>query len=139
RADLAEQVARLMTNSNSCTAAATQMAAITALQGPQQPSQDMVEEFRRRRDRIVAGLNDIPGVKCCLPRGSFYVFPNVRAVGDSRRLAKYLLEEAGVATLSGTAFGRYGDGYLRLSYANSLENIERALERMDAAVRRFPG
>ena len=139
RADLAEQGARLMTNSNSCTAAATQMAAITALQGPQQPSQDMVEEFRRRRDRIVAGLNDIPGVKCCLPRGSFYVFPNVRAVGDSRRLAKYLLEEAGVATLSGTAFGRYGDGYLRLSYANSLENIERALERMDAAVRRFPG
>lgn len=139
RRELAEQVARLMTNSNSCTAAATQVAAIAALQGSQEPSRRMVEEFRRRRDRIVAGLNAIPGVKCCLPRGSFYVFPNVRAVGDSRQLAKYLLEEAGVATLSGTAFGRYGEGYLRLSYASSLENIDRALARMDAAIRRLLG
>lgn len=136
-APLAAQVTKLMVNSNSCTAAFTQRAAISALTGPQEPSARMVEEFRRRRDRIVAGLNAIPGVRCCLPKGSFYVFPNVSEVGDCRELARYLLYEAGVATLAGTAFGKYGEGYLRLSYANSLENIDRALERMDAALRRY--
>jgi aspartate aminotransferase len=94
-----------------------------------------VEQFRLRRDRIVAGLNAIPGVKCLKPRGAFYVFPNLKAFGkSSSEMADYLLNEAGVATLGGSSFGVYGEGYLRVSYANSLENIENAVEKIGAAL-----
>ena len=126
--ELAPAVARLMSNSNSCTAAFTQMAGVAALTGSQAPSDEMVAEFRRRRDVIVAGLNDIPGLTCRTPRGAFYVFPNITATGmSSREVADLLLYEGGVAALAGTAFGAYGEGYIRLSYANSIENIEKAL------------
>ena len=136
--DLAAQVARLMTNSNSCTASFTQRAGIEALRGPWDAPRSMVSEFGRRRDVIVDGLNTVPGITCLRPKGAFYVFPNVAGVGwDSRRLADDLLEEAGVATLSGTAFGIYGRGYLRLSYANSIDNLQKALERIDAHVRKI--
>jgi aspartate aminotransferase len=132
---LAPAIARLMTNSNSCTAAFTQMAGVAALTGPQQPSEEMVAEFRRRRDVIVRGLNEIPGVTCQQPQGAFYVFPNITGTGlSSRELADLLLNEAGVATLAGTSFGANVDGYIRLSYANSIANIEKALERMKAAI-----
>ncbi len=138
RADLAARVAQLMVNSNSCTAAFTQMAGVAALRGPQACVEQMVSEFRRRRDAIVAGLNRIEGITCRLPGGAFYVFPNVKAVDrDTKRLADYLLNEAGVACLSGTAFGEWGEGYLRLSYANSLEKIEEALRRIEQAVKQY--
>jgi aspartate/methionine/tyrosine aminotransferase len=127
---LAEQVTRLAINCNSCVPGFTQLAGLAALTGPQQPVAAMVDEFRRRRDAIVAGLNDIPGVTCLTPAGAFYVFPNVSTLGDSAGIATRLLDEGGVALLNGGAFGRGGEGYLRLSYANSLENIEKALERM---------
>lgn len=125
---LVEPVTRLVINSVSCTSAFSQHAAIAALTGPMEPSQRMVEEFRIRRDAIVEGLNAIPGVSCLTPDGAFYVFPNITGLGrTSKEVEAHLLEEAGVAALSGTAFGRYGDGYLRFSYANSLQNIELAL------------
>jgi len=125
---LADHVARLMTNSNSCTATFVQKAGQVALTGPQTEVKAMVEEFHRRRDVIVAGLNALPGVKCGRPQGAFYVFPNITGTGfKSADLADSLLEDAGVACLSGTAFGAYGEGYLRFSYANSLENIKTAL------------
>ena len=128
---LAGAVERLMVNSNSCTASFTQRAGIVALQAPQDCVDTMVAEFRRRRDAMVVGLNAIPGFRCAVPSGAFYAFPNVRGTGlDSRTLADLLLNEAGVACLSGTAFGDYGDGYLRFSYANSLENIHEALSRI---------
>jgi aspartate/methionine/tyrosine aminotransferase len=128
---LAEHVTRLMVNSNSCTASFTQLAGIAALQGDQTPVAKMVAEFRRRRDLIVEGLNQLPGVSCRSPRGAFYVFPNVKALRrPSAEVAEALLKEAGVAALGGTAFGQYGEGYLRLSYANSEANLRRALERM---------
>jgi aspartate aminotransferase len=128
---LAEHVARLMVNSNSCTASFVQLAGIEALQGDQIPVQRMVAEFRRRRDVIVEGLNRLPGVTCRTPRGAFYVFPNVKALGRrSAEVADVLLREAGVAVLGGSAFGEYGEGYLRLSYANSEANILTALARM---------
>ena len=131
RADLAAHVTRLMTNSNSCTNVFVQRAGMKALTGPQDEAVAMVAEFRRRRDVVVDGLNRLPGVTCLKPKGAFYVFPNVKRVPmDCRALAKGLLEEAGVAVLSGTAFGQYGDGYLRLSYANSVENIQKALGRV---------
>lgn len=134
----ASHVARLMTNTNSCTASFTQRAGIEALNGPQEPVRRMVAEFKRRRDVIVDGLNAIPGVSCLRPHGAFYVFPNITGTGwDSRKLADYLLEECGVAALSGTAFGQHGEGYLRLSYANSVENLRKALERMDTGVRKI--
>jgi len=134
----AAHVARLMTNTNSCTASFSQRAGIEALTGPQDDARRMVAEFRRRRDVIVDGLNAISGVTCLRPKGAFYVFPNITGVGwDSRRLADYLLEEAGVATLSGTAFGSHGEGYLRLSYANSVENLQKALDRMDTYIRKI--
>lgn len=124
-------ITRLMTNSNSCTATFTQMAGVVALTGSQQPSEDMVAEFRKRRDVIVAGLKDIPGVTCTTPGGAFYAFPNITGTGlHSRELADLLLSEAGVAVLAGTAFGAYGEGYIRLSYANSIEQIELALARI---------
>jgi aspartate/methionine/tyrosine aminotransferase len=129
---LVEQVTKLMINSNSCTAAFTQWAGIAALEGPQDATAAMVAAFRERRDVIVEGLNRIPGFRCARPAGAFYVFPNVEGTGmPSAKLADYLLETAGVAVLDGACFGRYGEGYLRLSYANSVENIRRALERIE--------
>ena len=134
--ELAEQIARLMVNSNSCTAAFTQHAGVAALEGPQDATQKMIAAFRKRRDIIVEGLNLIPGFRCARPAGTFYVFPNVEGTGlSSEVVADYLLEEAGVAVLDGVGFGRHGDGYLRVSYANSVENIRRALERIEQAIR----
>lgn len=133
--ELADKITQLTINSNSCTATFTQFAGIEALKGPQDFVHDMVTEFRLRRDAIVDGLNAIEGVSCIKPLGAFYVFPNVSRLPLScQDLSDYLLEDAGVAVLPGTAFGKYGDGYLRLSYANSLENIQEALARMDSAI-----
>jgi len=130
---LVEPITRLAINSVSCTSAFSQYAAIAALEGPWQPVDDMVAEFRRRRDIIVAGLNDIPGITCLEPQGAFYVFPNVTQTGlTSAELQARLLQNAGVAALGGTAFGPYGEGYLRFSYANSVENIKAALEAIRA-------
>ena len=128
---LADAVVKLMVNSNSCTASFTQRAGIEALQGPQDAVDAMVAEFHRRRDAIVKALNTIPGFRCPVPAGAFYVFPNVEGTGmDSKELADYLLYEGGVACLDGKCFGAEGDGYLRFSYANSLENILEAVERI---------
>jgi aspartate/methionine/tyrosine aminotransferase len=128
---LAEQLTRLMVNSASCTASFVQLAGIAALQGDQTPVARMVAEFKRRRDLIVDGLNQLPGVRCARPRGAFYVFPNIKGTRrSSSEVAERLLNEAGVAALAGTAFGEYGEGYLRFSYANSEANLRRALERM---------
>jgi aspartate aminotransferase len=128
---LADAVVKLMVNSNSCTASFTQRAGIAALDGPQDDVDKMVAEFRRRRDVIVQGLNDIPGISCSVPAGAFYAFPNVKGTGlPSKDLADMLLYEAGVACLDGNCFGSHGDGYLRFSYANSLENIHEALNRI---------
>ncbi len=129
--ELAAQIAKLQTNCTSCTTSFVQRAGIAALQGPMEPSLAMVAEFKKRRDVIVDGLNAIPGISCLRPHGAFYVFPNVTETGyDCRELADKILEEANVAVLSGTAFGEYGEGYLRLSYANSVENIEEAVKRI---------
>lgn len=135
--ELATHITKLMTNSNSCTNAATQMAGIQALRGPQDDVDRMVAAFRERREVIVEGLNAIPGFRCLKPRGAFYAFPNIEGTGlQAKALEELLLEKAGVATLSGTSFGAYGEGFLRLSYANSVENIRRALERIhDVVVR----
>ncbi len=135
---LAARISKLMVNSNSCTNAATQLAGVAALTGPQDAVVSMVAEFKRRRDAIVAGLNAIPGITCRSPKGAFYVFPNIKSLGkSSKEVADYLLNEANVAALAGTAFGAYGEGYLRLSYANSLENINEALNRIDSAIRKL--
>lgn len=132
RADLAAQVARLMTNSNSCTASFTQMAGVAALTGDQASVTRMCTAFRERRDLMVNGLNSIRGFRCLSPKGAFYVFPNIEGTGlKSQDLAGRLLEEAGVACLSGTAFGKFGEGYLRFSVANSPENISTALQRIE--------
>jgi aspartate/methionine/tyrosine aminotransferase len=129
--ELAEHVTRLMVNSNSCTASFVQLAGVAALQGDHTPVTRMVAEFKRRRDLLVDGLNRLPGVTCRRPRGAFYVFPNITATGrPSAEVADRLLQEAGVAVLSGAAFGAHGEGYLRISYANSEANLTRALERM---------
>ena len=129
--ELVPHVERLISNSVSCTASFAQQAAIAALDGPQEGVDSMLAEFRRRRSAIVAGLNALPGVRCLEPDGAFYAFPNITATGfSSRELADRLLEEAGVACLSGASFGRYGEGFIRFSYANSLENIDLALARM---------
>src|SRR5438552_3870198 len=128
---LAEHVTRLMVNSASCTASFVQLAGIAALEGDQTPVTRMVEAFRRRRDLVVDGLNALPGVSCIVPRGAFYAFPNVTRLGrPSAEIAERLLDDAGVALLAGTAFGAHGEGYLRLSYANSEANLRAALERM---------
>ena len=133
RADLATHVARLMTNSNSCTASFTQVAGIEALKGDQGSVDKMNAEFKHRRDVFVAGLNKIKGFSCRLPKGAFYTFPNITKTGwPSKKLADAMLEEAGVACLSGTAFGAHGEGYLRFSVANSLENLNKALARIEA-------
>lgn len=128
---LADAVSKLMVNSNSCTASFTQRAGIAALKGPQDEVERMVAEFRRRRDTFCAGLNRLPGFRCSMPGGAFYAYPNIEATGwDSKTLADALLEKAGVACLSGTAFGEYGEGYLRFSVANSYENLMAAIEQM---------
>ena len=132
---LAERVALLLTHSIGCTATFTQYAGLEALAGPQDQVEVVMAEYQRRRDVLVAGLNAIPGVTCRLPQGAFYAFPNVTAFGRSSDwMANYLLEEAGVAVLPGTAFGAGGEGYLRLCFANSTENIQIALERITAAL-----
>jgi aspartate/methionine/tyrosine aminotransferase len=128
-------VSRLMTNSNSCTNSFVQIACVEALKGPQEDSQAMVREFQRRRDVIVNGLNSIEGMTCLNPMGAFYVFPNVQALPkSSKELEEYFLEEHSVATLAGTSFGALGEGYLRFSYANSVENIQTALDRIAEGV-----
>jgi aspartate/methionine/tyrosine aminotransferase len=128
-AELAKGITQLQINANSCTCTFNQVAGIEGLKGDQSGAQKMVKEFKRRRDVIVDGLNEIPGFKCLRPKGAFYVFPNIEATGmPSRTLNDLLLNEAGVAALPGTAFGRFGEGFLRFSYANSVENIKTALE-----------
>ena len=128
---LVDPIVRFFVNSTSCVPPFVQLAGIAALTGPQDEPRAMLEEFRRRRDLIVAGLNDLPGVSCRMPHGAFYVFPNVRDVPiPAEELARRLLTEAGVAALAGTAFGQVGKDHLRLSYANSQENLRLALERM---------
>jgi len=137
RKDLAEKVAQLMTNSNSCTCAFTQLAGVEALTGPQKEPERMDEEFKKRREVIVPGLNNIEGITCKKPHGAFYVFPNITGTGmDCRKLGDHLLYNAGVAVLPGTSFGKYGEGYLRLSFANSVENIKKALDRIAKAVKK---
>jgi aspartate/methionine/tyrosine aminotransferase len=132
RPDLASQMTRLATNSTSCTASFTQMAGIEALRGDQSSVDRMCAEFKRRRDVFVAGLNKIKGFSCRMPKGAFYVFPNItKTAWKSKPLADALLDQAGVAALSGTAFGEFGEGYLRFSVANSLENLNEALDRVD--------
>jgi len=132
RADLATQMTRLMTNSNSCTASFTQIAGIEAIRGEQSSVEHMKAQFQKRRDVFVAGLNQIKGFSCRVPKGAFYVFPNITKTDwKSRQLADALLEQAGVACLSGTAFGDFGEGYLRFSVANSLENLNQALAQID--------
>jgi aspartate/methionine/tyrosine aminotransferase len=129
--ELAKLVAKLQVNSTSCTASFSQIAAIEALTGPRGDVDNMVQEFKKRRDIIVDGLNAIKGFRCLKPLGAFYVFPNIQGTGKSSKdLAELLLNQGGVACLSGTAFGKFGEGYLRFSYANSVENIQTALERI---------
>ncbi|HEY9880764.1 MAG TPA: pyridoxal phosphate-dependent aminotransferase [Leptolyngbyaceae cyanobacterium] len=132
---IAQKFEQLMINSNSCTASFTQMAGVEALTGSQDVVKAMMSEFKQRRDAIVSGLNAIPGITCRTPQGAFYAFANVKSLPlADRELASHLLEEAGVATLAGSSFGKFGSGYLRLSYANSLHNIQTALERIEQAV-----
>ncbi len=132
---LVEPVSRLVINSVSCTSAFSQRAAMAALDGPWEPVEQMVAEFRRRRDVIVDGLNAIEGITCVQPGGAFYVFPSVKSFGlPSKTIADHLLERAGVAALAGTAFGQYGEGYLRFSYANSVEAIRAALDAVAAVL-----
>jgi aspartate/methionine/tyrosine aminotransferase len=135
---LVPAVAQLQINSNSCTSSFTQIAGVEALRGQQSSVDRMVGEFKHRRDVIVDGLNAIPGFRCHKPLGAFYVFPNITGTGkSSRELADYLLKEAGVACLSGTAFGAYGEGYLRFSYANSVEHISSALKHIKDAIKKL--
>ena len=134
--ELVEPISRLATNSVSCTASFTQMAALEALDGPQDHSYTMVAEFKRRRDIIVDGLNEIKGIRCRVPKGAFYAFPNIEDTGmSSQQFADDLLNKAGVACLTGEAFGKYGEGFVRFSFANSTENIEKALERIESFVK----
>jgi aspartate/methionine/tyrosine aminotransferase len=128
---LVDAVSKLMVNSNSCAASFTQRAAIEALTGPQMDVDNMVSEFRRRRDVFCTALNEIPGFHCTVPGGAFYAFPNIKKTGKtSKELSDFLLREAGVACLDGASFGEYGEGYLRFSYANSIENLMEAARRM---------
>jgi aspartate/methionine/tyrosine aminotransferase len=134
-APMAQVVAKLQTNATSCTATFSQLAAVQALRGDQSSVDAMVTEFRRRRDAIVTGLRAIPGFSCARPRGAFYVFPNIARTGyGAKALADKLLDQGGVACLSGTAFGEFGEGHLRFSYANSMENIQEALRRIASVV-----
>jgi aspartate/methionine/tyrosine aminotransferase len=130
-APMAQVVAKLQTNATSCTATFSQYAGVAALRGDQSSVDSMVREFERRRNRIVEGLRTVRGIECVRPKGAFYVFPNITGTGfSSRALADRLLEESGVACLAGTAFGEFGEGHLRFSYATSMENIEEALQRI---------
>jgi aspartate aminotransferase len=134
-ASVVEPVSRLVINSVSCTSAFSQRAAIAALTGPWDPIEQMIAEFAKRRDVIVAGLNDIDGITCVQPGGAFYAFPSVKSFGlPSKQIEEHLLSRAGVAALSGTAFGRYGEGYLRFSYANSVQAIREALDAVAAVL-----
>jgi aspartate aminotransferase len=134
---LVDAVNKLMVNSSSCTASFTQRAGIAALCGPQEPVTAMVEEFRRRRDAFCAGLNAVPGWRCAVPGGAFYAFANVKRTGrSSKEIADLLLSEAGVACLNGTGFGEFGEGYIRFSYANSYENLMRAVDRIATWMRK---
>jgi aspartate aminotransferase len=138
-AELVPHVERLISNSVSCTASFAQQAAIAALDGPQESVARMLEEFTARRTAIVSGLNALPGVRCLEPDGAFYAFPNITGTGyASRDLADRLLQEAGVACLSGTAFGDYGEGFIRFSYANNLANLQLALDRMGKLLEAAP-
>ncbi len=133
--ELAAQISKLQTNSNSCTSSFTQMAGVEALTGPQDASIRMMAEFKTRRDMFVEGLNKIPGFKCLKPSGAFYVFPNITGTGmKSKQIEEFLLDKAGVAGLSGTSFGKYGEGYLRFSYANSQANLRKALDKISKAL-----
>ncbi|HDS09798.1 MAG TPA: pyridoxal phosphate-dependent aminotransferase [Firmicutes bacterium] len=135
--EVAEQMSRMMTNVNSCTATFVQIAGDEGLKGDQSYVDKMVAEFKKRRDIIVDGMNSIDGFRCKVPTGAFYVFPNIEGTGyRSKELAEYLLEEGGVACLSGAAFGKYGEGFLRFSYANSVENIEKAIEMIKTALKK---
>jgi len=135
---LAAQITKLQVNSNSCASSFSQRACLEALTGPQDESGRMIAEFKKRRDVIVDGLNDIPGFRCLRPKGAFYVFPNIEGTGKSSgELETILLNDAGVATLSGLSFGEYGKGYLRFSYANSVENLEKALRWIKHTVEKF--
>ncbi len=128
---IADAVNLMAVNSTSCTASFVQRAGLAALEGPQDAVDGMVREFKKRRDAMVQGLNTIPGFRCSLPAGAFYAFPNITGTKmSSRDIADFLLNDAGVACLSGTAFGQHGDGFLRFSYANSLANIVEAIERI---------
>jgi len=138
RKDLAQKVTQLMINSNSCTCAFTQMAGVEALHGPQGEAKKFVEEFRRRREVIVNGLNKIQGITCKKPHGAFYVFPSIKSFGiEAKKLADHILQDASVAVLSGTAFGSHGEGYLRLSFANSVENIKKATDRISESLKKL--
>ena len=129
--DLVEPISRLVTNSVSCTASFTQMAAIEAIKGSQAEPNNMVQEFKKRRDIVVKGLNDIPGIKCAVPQGAFYAFPNIKGTGlTSSDFANKILQEAGVAVLAGESFGKFGSGYIRISFANSTENLVEAIDRI---------
>lgn len=129
--DIMQIISRLITNCNSCTTSFIQIAGKAAYEGPQEVPDSFVIKFRERRDLIVERLNDIPGVTCLVPGGAFYVFPNFSSFGiKSREMENYLIEEAHVACLGGTSFGRYGQGYIRFSYANSVENINKAMDRI---------
>ncbi|MFN8589545.1 MAG: aminotransferase class I/II-fold pyridoxal phosphate-dependent enzyme, partial [Candidatus Eisenbacteria bacterium] len=128
---LAKHFSTLMNNSSSCVPPFVQKAGIAALEGPQDEIHAMIAEFRRRRDVVVNGLNAIPGVSCPMPPGAFYAFPRIEGTGlDSGQLADRLLDEAGVVTLPGTGFGAEGEGYIRLSYANSIENLTEGVRRI---------
>ncbi|HEU0193131.1 MAG TPA: pyridoxal phosphate-dependent aminotransferase [Gaiellales bacterium] len=134
---LVEPLTRFLINSAACTAPAVQLAGVEALTGPRDEVDAMTAEFARRRELLVAGLNRLPGVSCIQPRGAFYAFPNITGTGlDERELANRMLDEAGVAVLAGSDFGEHGAGYLRLSYANSVENLEAALKAMDGLLER---
>ena len=139
---LAEQVTKLQINSNSCPNSFVQFGGLAALTGSQEEPQAMVREFEHRRGVIVDGLNSIDGITCLTPKGAFYVFPNVKQLVErtgksAKELANHFLDDGGVAVLSGTAFGKYGEGYLRFSYANSVDNINRALERIETSLRKI--
>jgi aspartate aminotransferase len=136
--ELASHISRLITNSVSCTPPFIQRAGLAALSSANAESLEMVAEFKRRRDFLVEALNQIPGVSCFKPHGAFYVFPNIRSFGmASSAMADYLMREAGVAVLSGTCFGEFGEGYIRLAYANSMENLKRAAEKIRAALKKL--
>jgi aspartate aminotransferase len=137
RADLARHFSKLVTNSNSCTATFTQIAGVEGLRGDQTSVRNMCKEFHRRRDRFVERINKIRGFSCRVPKGAFYTFPNIQKTGwTSQQLADALLDQAGVACLAGTAFGEFGEGYLRFSIANSLENLDKALDRIEEWVKK---